>query len=602
MGTWAGVADPAYGQDENATGDALVADTGTLIVVDPDAGSISGTHLYEFTNPSADQVFSDFFETVPVDAVDIVARVDGEEALVLRGTRSERTLEVRIAFPSVLEPGDRASAELSWLRSGLDGDPNELVHASSALVAIDGFAVGHGGGTASLTIDAPAGYEVTENSGLIAGEVDGRIVLRSAVAEPYRAHRVVLTASERMIRIQVDEIALDLTLATLSVSEGELLAQIRDLVPVLEAWLPIEIPGPIEVRHGWTGPDDAVRIEPAADTDPTVIVVSPQVDPAALARELAAEWISPIELEDPRIGSALAGFLGREAATRLGLEAPDQVAVDNPWLDPLSAALAELDDSEIAAMIGLLDGGTIAYEGTALVERTGSLDWRVVLDIVENLADTQAADLFGGVVEAAAQLDRRAATRLDYFDLVTQSDGWSLPPVVRVPMADWDFDEFDRVRPRVQQVIEARDELRIEAGEIELPLGSFARDLFEAADEDLDETAELLALQQEALEALAEARQLTTGDRGLLSRIGLAGVDTGAEYDEIVGAWNEGDFESVTDDAHTLIAKIDSAVARGTLRLVIPSVALVALFALVNWVVKRRRPVLEKELAQLEAE
>ncbi len=605
MVAWVGTPNPAYGQDgsTSAPGDSLVADTDTLIVVDPEAGSVSGTHLYEFTNPTEDRVFSGFFETIPVAAVDILARVDAEEAIVLRGAQSERTVEVRIVFPTELEPGGRVSVELSWFRSGLDGDPNELEHASAALVAIEGFAVGHGGGAASLTIEAPAGYEVTENSDLIAGEVDGLIRLWSSVAEPYRSHPVVLSAPERMPRIRVNEITLDITLASLSISEGGLLAQIRDLVPVLGAWLPIEVPGPIEVRHGWTGTNDVVRIEPVDDADSTVIIVSPLVDPAVLARELAAEWLAPIEFDDPRIGAALAGFLGREAAVRIGFEAAVEVAVDKPWVGALGAVFGELDDSGIAAVIGLLDEGSIAYTGTSEVARTSALDWRVVLDVVENVAGTsEAADLFGAVVEADAELERRATARLDYFDLVTRSDDWSLPPWVRVPMADWDFDEFDRVRPRVDEVITARDELRIEAAEIDLPLGSFVRELFEPAAEGLDDAVELLAVQQEAFEALAEARQLTAGDRGLLSRMGLAGVDTEAEYDEIVAIWNEGDFESATDEAHDLIEKIDGAVARGTLRLVVPSVALVAVFALVNWVLKRRRPVVEDEPSQSEAE
>jgi len=591
-----GATGPAAGQEQTTVfGESLTADSETVIVVDPDSGSISATHLYEFINPTEDQVFSGFFETVPVAAVDIRAMIDGRDMPILRVAGQETTVEVLVGFPTDLEPGDRLAVELTWTRANLDGDPNKLEYVAPALVAIDAFAVGHGGGASSLTVEAPAAYSVMENSGLIAGDVNGRIVLRSSDAVAYESHPVVLTAPERLSRVAVDGIDLDITVASLSGSDRTLVTQISDLMPLLAAWLPLEIPGPLEFRFGWTGPTDVLRIdlefEQGVDAATTVIVVSPDVEPVVAARELAAHWLARVPFDDPRIGDALARVLGDAAAVGAGYGVSGSAVDENPWVFPLASVFADLDDEHTAAVIGLLDDGTLAYPGSAPVQREGPLDWRVLLDAVENVGgSSRATDLFGPVVTAGAELSERSVARLDYLDLSVLADGWSLPPWLRVPMAEWEFDEFEHRRPAVEELFASRDALRLEAGEIDLQVGSYVRDLFELADDDLAETADLLAHQHETLELVAEARQLATGDRGLLSRIGLAGKDTLADYEQLVVTWNDGDFATASRDARDLIETIDGAVARGTIRLIIPSAALGLLFSIVNGIRKKRRP------------
>jgi len=597
-----GVAGPASGQEGTTVfGDSLVADSDTVIVVDPETGSLSATHLYEFTNPTEDQVFGGLFGSLPVAAVDIRALIRGREVPVLRGTDQDATVEVLVSFPTDLEMWLRLAVTLTWTRTNLDGDPNQLAYASPALVAIDAFAVGHGGGASSLTVEAPAGYSVMENSGLVAGNINGRMVLRSSVAVAYESHPVVLTAPERLSRITVDEIELDITVASLSESDRALVTQINDLMPILAALLPVEIPGPIEFRQGWTGPTDVVRIglevgQGDIDASTTVVVVSPDVEPMVVAREIAGHWLARITFDDPRISDALARTLGDAAALRAGYVAGEMADNENPWVVPLASVFAELDDEHTAAVIGLLDDGSLAYPGSAPVHREGPLDWHVLLDAVENVGgSSRAADLFSPVVPAGAALSERAAARLNYLELSVVADGWSLPPWLRVPMAEWEFDEFEQRRPAVEDLLASRDALRLEAGEIDLQVGSYVRDVFELADDDLSEAEALLARQRETLEVVAEARQLVTGDRGLLSRIGLAGEDTLADYEQLAVTWNEGDFATATRDAHDLIETIDGAVARGTIRLIIPSVALGLLFAIVNGVLKKRRPLRAEE-------
>ncbi|MCP4222332.1 MAG: hypothetical protein GY773_03200, partial [Actinomycetia bacterium] len=273
-------------------------------------------------------------------------------------------------FPGSLDPGDEVAVELSWTRSGLDGDPNDLDQVSPALVAIEVFAVGSSGGEAELTVEVPTGFEVVESSELIVGEVDGRVVFHSSVAESYADHTIVLSAPDRLLRTPVPDVELDITVASLPGFDPSLVAVLGDVVSILTGWFPVENPGPIEFRHGWTGGDDVRLIVGGAASatatsevvDTLVVVVSPSTEVSVVARELAAAWLAPIPFESSQLEEALARVFGDAAARELGAE-PAAHSVENPWVAVLAPAFAELDSSATAGVIEVLANGWLSYPG-----------------------------------------------------------------------------------------------------------------------------------------------------------------------------------------------------------------------------------------------
>ena len=94
--------------------------------------------------------------------------------------------------------------------------------------------------------------------------------------------------------------------------------------------------------------------------------------------------------------------------------------------------------------------------------------------------------------------------------------------------------------------------------------------------------------QREALDHVAEALRLDTGDRGLLSTLGMAGRDADAQLARMQVLWVEGAFTEAAAAADHLIEDYESSVGRGTLRLLGPLAALVVVITMVRQVLARR--------------
>ena len=94
--------------------------------------------------------------------------------------------------------------------------------------------------------------------------------------------------------------------------------------------------------------------------------------------------------------------------------------------------------------------------------------------------------------------------------------------------------------------------------------------------------------QREALDHVAEALRLDTGDRGLLSTLGMAGRDAADQLARMQDLWVEGAFTEAAATADHLIEDYESSVGRGTLRLLGPLAALVVFMAMVRQLLARR--------------
>ena len=108
------------------------------------------------------------------------------------------------------------------------------------------------------------------------------------------------------------------------------------------------------------------------------------------------------------------------------------------------------------------------------------------------------------------------------------------------------------------------------AESVDLEIGPYVQAEFERASLHTDDAWALLAEQREALDVVAGALRLDVGDRGLLSSLGMWGLDADVTLGRIIADWNAGDFDAATHDAEELLEDYEASVGRGTLRLVAP--------------------------------
>ena len=95
----------------------------------------------------------------------------------------------------------------------------------------------------------------------------------------------------------------------------------------------------------------------------------------------------------------------------------------------------------------------------------------------------------------------------------------------------------------------------------------------------MDDAWTLYVEQRESLDHVAEALRLDTGDRGLLSSLGMAGRDTEAQLARMQELWDAGEFTESAEAAEHLVEDYESSVGRGTLRLLGPLTILVIVIA-----------------------
>ena len=162
-----------------------------------------------------------------------------------------------------------------------------------------------------------------------------------------------------------------------------------------------------------------------------------------------------------------------------------------------------------------------------------------------------------------------------------------MPPLLRDAMASWDFDRVAADQSAVSELVGARDEMIAASDLVGLEIGAHVQRLFETASTSMDDAWILLVDQRTSLDHVAEALRLETGDRGLLSSLGMAGRDTEGQRKDMLESWNDGAFVDAAERADHLIEDFEASVGRGTLRLLGPLSVVVAVVALVQWLRRR---------------
>lgn len=576
--------DPASAQGAESRAPGLVAtEAVTTVTVDPASASFTVQHTYRFSNTASDETFTGFFEILPPTALDVTALVAGVATTAVSVPVNTGYTEWFVPFPDALTP-DSGSVDVvvSWQASGLTGDPDVFDRVSEGVVSIAPYAVGRGA-QAELIVEIPADYDVVVADGYDLTTTDTGFELRArrSVEEQYVALPVVVEAPDQYVRRSIDG-PIDVTVATPEGPNDWLGDDLGLLVEELARWVPIDRPEAIEFRQGYTGGADLRRAEEGA------FVLPLEASPAVALRAIAIAWLDPLPFDDPVFRSDYAAALADRVSTSQGVAVSPRFG---RWVIAMTA-LASVSDAEITAtVLTSLEGGVTAYGGTDDTFVADVIDWRRFTDVYELLGgieSTSDAMRLSADDEQRAELDRRASALAAYRALETRAAPWSLPPLLRDAMATWRFDDVAAIQVEVSDLVAVRDEMVAAAVTAELEIGPHVQERFETASTSMDAARERYEEQREALDHVAEALRLDTGDRGLLSALGMAGRDADAQLARMQELWVEGAFMEAAAAADHLIKDYESSVGRGTLRLLGPLAALVVVIAIVRQVIGRR--------------
>ncbi len=562
----------------------LLGDAMTTVVVVPGDSAILVTHEYRFTNGTTDAVFTGFFETLPRDAVDVVATSGGEELTAVGIPALDGFWEWLVRFPEPLTPAEERDVVLTWRRDGLTSDPNDLAHVSANLVAIAPYGVEHRA-TSRLRIEIPGRFDVVESSGLAVRQEEDLLILETdetGVTEGYVAVPIVVEAPDRFSRSPILGFVGEITVATADPRSTWLVEGFEVVLNGLSAAIPLDPPTPVEFRQGYTGGATS------RSADDGVIVLPFDADAVDAGREYAATWLTTIDFADDELRLALSGAL----ADRIGVDANLPVSSrSGGWTAAVDALISVSDESTMSTVVAALDAGVPVYAGVDDEFSDVPVDWRRLTDVFQHIGGVQAAPAamrLSATGDQLTELARRDSALVDYEALAERAAPWAMPPLLRTAMATWDFDEMAERQGSVSDLIVARDEMVAAADSVDLEIGPYVQAEFERASLHTDDAWALLAEQREALDVVAGALRLEVGDRGLLSSLGMWGLDADVTLSRIIADWNAGDFDAATHDAEELLEDYEASVGRGTLRLVAPLAAL-SVVALAVQILLRRR-------------
>jgi len=574
---------PAAAQEDEADIDDLVGEVDTLVEVDPAAGSVVVTNHYRFVNPTDDEAFTGFFETLPWDAAEVTAVTGEGESLSVIGTPARDGFsEWLVSFSEPLQPDQALELALSWRREDLTSAPEAFGLVSPDLVALAPYAAEHGD-SSSLTIEVLGAFEVVEAAGLVIEQGAETVTLSTNAAEGYVVTPIVLEAPDRFGRTRAFASGLDITVAVPEGFAGPSADRVESLVADLAEWIPLEAPAPLEFRLGYTG-EEATRV-----TADGAIVLPVDAEDVVVLRIVADRWLASLDFVEIELRRAFSASIADRVASAAGSPLP---ARQGAWTTALDALVSVSDASAVTTVVAALGAGVPAYAGVDDEFVDEPIGWQRFTDVYEHIGGVQAtpaAMRLSVSADRLAELDRRDVALIDYRALEERAAPWALPPLLRTAMATWDFDTAATEQGPVSDLVAARDEMIAAAEMVDLEIGPFVQDRFEAADGSMDEAWELYVEQRETLDVVAEALRLDGGERGLLSSLGMLGRDADDALAEVVTDWNTGDFEHAAHGAEELIEEYETSVGRGTLRLVLPLAGLVAVGLAGQALLRRRR-------------
>ena len=577
----------AVGQPVAAQGGAspsnpgLVIEADTEVVVNPEDESFQVVHRYRLVHQLGQPVTEYLTERIPSDAQGIRARINGRNASIAVLPGSDGLSDVSITLPRPLDDGDTLSVELSWQRMQMNGSANAFDRVSPALVAIAPFAVGHTE-QSTLTVTVPAGRDVYLSDGYTAVDAGDQILyeLNRSAVDTYVPTPLVLEDPSQLIPTVITELPRRVVLSTGSGADDWLGDDFSGLIALLGRWYPPTLMTNLEFREGYTGDQDIRRIDQGVFAISRPLSAPPTI---AVLRAAAATWMEQLSFTDPLLRTEFAEAVADRVLASQGVSAPPRTGT---WVTAMTALAAVSDSSTVVSVLNALEDGSPVFPGADDPPEQGSVDWRRFTDVYDRIAGIEsavAAMRLSASPSQTIELDQRRLV-VDQYDLLAQRAApWHLPVFLRQAITQWDFDAFSTQRDQVSELIRRRDEMITEASSVDLGIGTLVQERFENATDSLEEAAALLDEQREALDHVAKALRLDTGDRGLLSSLGMAGRSIDGQRAQLLRLWADGDYSTARDQADHLVEDFEASVGRGTVRLLIPLLLVAGLLFAGSW-------------------
>lgn len=330
-------------------------------------------------------------------------------------------------------------------------------------------------------------------------------------------------------------------------------------------------------------------------------------DPQLVLHELAHVWFDGDMFEERWINEGLADEFATLAAARAELANETDLRYDiapdpgsgthlQEWVLPEEALGPDASEEDVAAyeeygyqaswwvVQEIVDEigpdamtkalrwaaeGDIAYPGEPepeMLARPG--DWRLFLDLVEEVGGSKAAtQLFQDFV-VSESLDERTEAREAYADLEARAGSWGQPLYVRIALAEWEFDEAMLRMAAAGEILETRDQINTNLTTLGIDMGPELEELYETASVDLTETDEYGDAYLASSTDVVEAKESRDTERNLLMTVGLLGDDVDLEYQESLDALENTEFEKASVEATEVILLLDEAESTGTTRLI----------------------------------
>lgn len=637
---------PVAGRPVLAKTPDLTLVTQTTYDVRPDEGRVAVSVRITATNRLHDTTARRFYfrtaylAVMPGTSGFEISAATGTPTVSVRRRAEDHTL-LRIDLGANLAAGRSRRLSLHFQITDPGGPPDRRVRISPTIVTFEAwaFATPRTPGS-SVTVTLPADYDVGVGRGPLSGPTPTDPGLQAWASGPLDRPLdfVADVAANRTSELVETTLAIPLSRGTADLvlrswpddpgwreRVGDLLGR---ALPALEARIglpwPFETPLLIEESLALGGSPDAGFLDLTAGR----LRLAYTAPDGAILEELGHAWFNGRLVADRWIADAFALSYAEDAAAALAIEpdSPDLTpelasaavplnawspgATDGPGgsatIDAYASAAGLALARQITDRVGAdalsrtwaaAAAGTGAYQPPGGSEAAlGPLDWRSLLDLLEEGSGTSIVDLWRRWVARPADLvalDERAAARTHLETAMARAGDWSLPRSVRDAMRAWRFDLAEELLSSADRVLTARQGLEAEAASLGLTLPDRLRTIFEG--EDGFEVAEAeVEAQRAVVGAIREAREarpseaIAGGDVSVA--VGLVGVDPEAQVDAAAAALAAGDVNRAFEAAATAEDQWLAAATVGRNRIVsagLLAISLLLLAGLIGW--QRRR-------------
>jgi hypothetical protein len=596
----------------------LVPDSGLVHVTVAMAAENTKANLVRET-PNGTITTRYFFENaslaIHAEAANVVAMA-GDATLGTRSTPDEGFTILRVDFPRDLYFGQTLAFTVDFDLPGGAPRSDSDIRVGSAFATFYAWAFGDGG---EVRIQIPGGYDVEASGSPTRETAEGGVTTIAATGIGDTAEWYTIVVADRHDALTEDRLELpggqNLVIRAWPEDE-EWRTRVRDLLdvglPVLAAKVGLEWPveGDMEVAEVHTP-----LLEGYAGlfyTDEERIEISEDLDELTIIHEASHAWFNERLFVGRWIGEGLAdeyasrvldevsvGGLAPEPVNRQSLGAIPL----NDWQSPgriddeetneresygyqaswtvMRSLMGEVGEEGMQSVLAAAHEKRAAYVGAGEAEIISyTSNWHRFLDLLEEAGgSTRATTVFQQWIvtdEEKPLLDKRAAARADYAELVAAGDGWLPGYAVRDPMGRWQFERAHAAIEDAGEVLDIRDLLADSAKDAGLLPPPSLRLAYEGADGHFDSVLALAEDQLALAREIEEAAGGVAAGRDPITAIGLLGADPEAGLERAREAFDRDAPESAQAEIDAVEAALVGAGEAGRSRVVVGGLGLIA--------------------------